>query len=604
MRSRISCILVLTVLANAAAPLPGGEAGAEPEYSLHEWGVFTVPRNEAWAQRDMRAEWADLPGFFYAMWPKEKLPYRGPVRKPVIFFHAEKPLGIRLGIRFAEGRPLVWWPATNMPALRNGPVQPDRLDFGLRLVHPDPDQAGQPHGCIPPEVPKGHWVETLRAVRAANHFSSPGSSRMAIRGPQAMLCDNFLYYDGLMKAPATPGAARDGARVVLTTRYTHACHDLLVLERDRDGLRIAKGWIETVAAGEQATAAEMGAALTGEAETAAIARLGDELAARLQKAGLNADEARSLVTLWEAGLFRRQGLLVCYRVPQETYEAWLPLTAEPAPKETVRVGLVVHEHLEPELDARVEALLKDLASEVFETRDAALKALRAYGGAAFPALEKHVADPDPEIAKSCRDLLAALDALPALKTEPDPKNRLSRGGARPGDESHVTLAPTAGPLRPDPERRLRRGAGARLRTPRVGRLPRPAQLGLGDARAARGMGDLPEVLPPRLARREPPLLRAGQQARRLAPRAQALPRGTEDPFRHGPAAGLVAGRGLARPRHRGGPAGHPAFPSWRRAPQPEGAQGRARNRSARSARRALDGDAPPRRLHRRVRSRG
>ena len=71
------------------------------------------------------------------------------------------------------------------------------------------------------------------------------------------------------------------------------------------------------------------------------------------------------------------------RIPQESYEAWLPLTATPAPEKTVRVGFVFHAHLEPELDEHVEQLIKQLGVEDYENRIQAQAALLRIGGAAF-----------------------------------------------------------------------------------------------------------------------------------------------------------------------------------------------------------------------------
>lgn len=234
----ISSLLFTTALLAAEAQ--------DAVYDLHEWGVFPIARNSAWAMSDMRAEWATFPDFFYRVWPKKRLPYFGPVTKPVVYFHAERLGPVQLTIKFAEGRPLVWWPATSQPA---------------------------------------------------------------------------------------------------------------------DGI----------------------------------------------------GEATALDKVWEQGLFKRDGLSVFYRVPQTTYDTWLPLAAVPVPRKIVRVGIVFHAHLEPDLDARVEALVTKLASENFEERQAAEHQIARIGGAAFPVLEKHFNDPDAEVARACHQIIAALDVVPALE---------------------------------------------------------------------------------------------------------------------------------------------------------------------------------------------
>jgi hypothetical protein len=150
-------------------------------------------------------------------------------------------------------------------------------------------------------------------------------------------------------------------------------------------------------------------------DEAGLKELAKELAKRLAAAGLNKDEADALVKVWEEGIFNQDGLTLFYRVPQAVYEKWLPLKAEPAPSKTVRVGLVLHRHLEPELDARVEALIKKLGSEKFEDRSEAEKALLKLGGAAFPMLDKGAKSEDTEIATHCRAILKELDARPLLE---------------------------------------------------------------------------------------------------------------------------------------------------------------------------------------------
>lgn len=362
-------LAVFAAAARAAEPAP-----AAPEYDLHEWGVFTVPRNEAWAQRDMKQEWAGFPEFFNRAWPSAKLPYRGPVRKPVIYLHAKEKVNVALTVRFAEGRPLVWWP----PAQDNL-NEPDRLHFSFALVAPDhPGQA-----VAPKEVPQGHWMETLRAAKSSMVYTNNGWSRMGTD----FVSEHFLYYDGLMKAPTTPKIRRDGETLEIEHAAGFFYEDLMAIERTGKGVRCGP-W--TRWAGGEPGERSVRVALA-QATDEDLTRLRKELVERLSKAGLNADEAEALVAVWHEALFKADGLTIFYRVPQTTYDAWLPLEAKPAPAKTVRVGVVVHEHMEPELDARVAALVKDLAAEAFEVRDKAQRELTALGGAAFPALEKAAA---------------------------------------------------------------------------------------------------------------------------------------------------------------------------------------------------------------------
>jgi len=402
--------LVLATLLGLSS-LCAAARGAEGPYDLHEWGVFKVSRNDAWAQRDMKEEWASFPKFFYRMWPERHLPWRGAVDKPVIFFHAEKAVKLQFTVTFATGKPLVWWPAASSPGEAGGlePVgQPNRIVWYVDL------QAQGQGFKASHEVPEGHWVQKLRAV-AASAIQTYGDASNRRGGDQQE--ESFVYYDGIFQAPAGPKVARGANALVFETNSDHAWLDVLVIDRREKETFVGKAWTAKIEAGKQSTKVELVSAGDAKGEKETIERLRRELTDRLSAAGLNKDEAESLVKVWDEGFFARPGLTLLYRVPQETYEKWLPLTANPAPKKCVRVGLVLHTSLEPELEATVETQIKKLADEKFEVRDAARKLLAQIGGAAFPQLEKHFSDPDVETAKTCRAIVEGLDTKPALNAK-------------------------------------------------------------------------------------------------------------------------------------------------------------------------------------------
>jgi hypothetical protein len=112
------------------------------------------------------------------------------------------------------------------------------------------------------------------------------------------------------------------------------------------------------------------------------------LLAQLKKTGLFADEAGSLVALWEKDLLQAEGLTLFYRFPQEEYDRQLPLTLTPRPEQLLRVGLAVHPHCEPDFAERVARLVRDLGSEEFTTRERAEAQLRALGRAAYGQLSR------------------------------------------------------------------------------------------------------------------------------------------------------------------------------------------------------------------------
>lgn len=409
MLSSLPLIVVLAVLSAS-----GSLTAEEPGYDLHEWGVFTVPRNAGWANLDMKAEWASLPKGFYARFPAVNLPYRGPVRKPVIYFHAAKPMKLSLNIRFANGVPIVWWPAAEHPNFESAVIAKDRdlLSFRPSLVNRAAGDGDSPAAAAAPrelKVPGGHWIETLRQVKASAVYCPSSHGRLGTSWDK----EDFIYYDGLMKSPPAPKVMRDGGAVVLEVPGDLVWHDVLAIEREGKKVRAAKawgGWNAVLDAKVRTVKIEMADATADD-----LVRLGKELAERLAGAGLNRDEADALVKVWKEGFFEADGLSVFYRVPQTTYDQWLPLEAKPAPRKTVRVGLVLHQRLEPELDDRVSTLIARLGAEAFEVREASFEELLRIGGAAFPQIEAATKGDDPEVANAARRILAALDARPALE---------------------------------------------------------------------------------------------------------------------------------------------------------------------------------------------
>lgn len=394
----------------------GGEGKPpELEYEIHEWGVFPVPRNAAWSNMDMRAEWASMPKSFYGILPDRELPYRGPVAKPVIYFHAKQPCRLNLTIRFAEGVPTVWWPAAEYPAIGEATKKDEvirEIRFAPWLVERDPKN--QSTAARPPRrlsVPGGHWVETLRQVKASEVFCSAGWNRKGISDGALWDAERFIYYDGLMKLSEVPRVAPDPNGYLLQVAGAEIWHDVMLIEREADTVRVSEnwgGWESALPTGEVRRVSITMRKSTDEE----LGTLAKDLISKLTQAGLNQDEATSMVEVWKEGLFKQEGLTLFYRVPQSTYDRWLPLKAEPAPSRIVRVGLVVHRHLEPELEARVKELIKQLGAESFDVRSSAKQRLLKIGGAAFPLIEAGTKSLDAEVSKSCQDILSELDARP------------------------------------------------------------------------------------------------------------------------------------------------------------------------------------------------
>ena len=98
-----------------------------------------------------------------------------------------------------------------------------------------------------------------------------------------------------------------------------------------------------------------------------------------------------------------------YRLPQATYDDWIPLHFRPAPKELKRIGLVVHKHLEPELAESVGRLIKELGDSEYEVRQNAEHQLREIGGAAIFYVRQATKSKNVETAARAGKLLEKLN---------------------------------------------------------------------------------------------------------------------------------------------------------------------------------------------------
>lgn len=385
------------------------------EYKLHEWGVFPIARDAAWAKQDMLAEWQTFPKFFRGNMPGRKLfspseidpPQIMTVRKPVVFIHNLNQTAIDMKVTFPKGRPVVWWPPAIEPASPAQAKATKHLRFkfvatgsiGKNLP------TGLPLQTIPyASVDADHWLNHLRDVECSRITVTGGKIP---RSPSNGFAEKFIYYDGVSHAPKSPIARREKDTVILQSTSDHDWHDVLVIERI-DGRARVSNWIDKLAAGTNETTISFTDITRNEAT--ARSSLQSQLLKRLTSAGLYKDEANALVKVWAPGLFEQDGLLLFYRAPQKTYDTWLPLELTPKPTNMVRVGLVVHSHLEPELESRVTKLIDKLASEDYQTRINADKNLRRIGGAAFKWIHLGAKSKDAEVAARCQGILKEYDA--------------------------------------------------------------------------------------------------------------------------------------------------------------------------------------------------
>jgi len=407
-------------LADKARAEPAAPGPVVKGLVVHEWGVFRVHDDIALANADMRAEWDGLPKFIYGQVKGRDFPKPWGdleiVDKPVLFFHCPQAVDVDLKVDFPGGIPAVWWPGTQTPAGNLGGLRPRvfsgpaggpdtlcrTLEWRLHLKEAPKNGKGAP-GLL--AVDSGHWVNTLRSVKADDVFAFVGGQGVGYER------EKFVYYDGLVPRAKWIGITVAGDKVSVKNRLNHPVFDLTVVDRRQSAhVRVARLARLDPRTGMQAL--EFKEADRTDWPAAGVRTL----LKQLQDAGLNEDEGQSLIDVWKQELLQADGVTLFYRLPQEEYERLLPLTLKPGAEKLVRVGLVQQPHCEPDLAERVARLVPDLGDDDFQTRERAQKRLADMGRAGFVHLRRlHDETKDVEIKKRLEQLLEKYEAERALR---------------------------------------------------------------------------------------------------------------------------------------------------------------------------------------------
>jgi hypothetical protein len=367
-------LIAATSVATAADPPAKGLA-------VHEWGVFRVSEDADFANAALRATWDGLPEFVYGHIKGRIVPQHWGAleerNRPIIFFHAQAPVHVRVKVDFPGGMAGVWYPATDKPSIFGEQKQPKvggSLEWNLGVK--ECPKGWRPKLPAPIAVPANHWIARLRQVKSDEIFAGYSPNPLDIER------EKFIYYDGLFPQGKWLSIKVDHQIVALTSRVKHPVFDITVVDRRGDKVRVGR-----------AAKLDAGATITEVAFTDADAsqfpsEAADTLVKQLVGVGLFEDEAKSLVDLWKREMFETPGLSLFYRLPPEEYDARLPLTITPKAEAMVRVGLIHHGHLEPDFADRILELVKQLDAAKFAERDAAMKKLLAIGPAALVQVQR------------------------------------------------------------------------------------------------------------------------------------------------------------------------------------------------------------------------
>jgi hypothetical protein len=392
----------------AEAPVKG--------FFVHEWGVWRLHDDLGFANADMRCEWDGLPQFVYGQTTTRDFPRHWDrplmsVTKPVLYFHAPRPMATEVRVQFPTGVPAVWWPATADPAhsttrgqfgKEESPVRPVKALAWKLHLQSAPWAPGQPRPLK--ELSKPHWMEALRDVECDDVYAPVGERGSGLER------EKFVYYDGLLPRPKALSINATRTRATVKNEATFPVFDVWVVDRrDADRPRVAR--LPRLDAGE-AKEVELAAAKEARwADDAAKALTG-----QLKGAGLNEDEAGALTKVFAADFFNSAGVTLFYRLPQEEYDRLIPLTVTPRPEKVVRVGLIQQVPFEPELAERVARLVKQLDDDDFHKREAAQKELEALGPVALGYLRRlapKVFAPEPK--RRIDELLEKIESERTIK---------------------------------------------------------------------------------------------------------------------------------------------------------------------------------------------
>lgn len=352
-------------------------------YIAHEWGTFTSVQGAEGVQ----LSWnpliaADLPSFVLSTDnPTGKLTAaqitltraltkanaagrfgfepRQRMETPVIYFYADTPQKVDVGVRFNEGRITEWYPqvSESKSAAKGEPNSHTMKWSGVEIL-PGLDVSK----LLPMDSKPSHYFPAREADAAPLRLKSPQGE---------VQHEKMLFYRGIGGFAAPLNVTLNGdARIVAKVT--------------EDGVKLPSAFLYIVR-GDKALLQPLGAIASGdeplvinfdfnEAEPLAEVRkeFGKQLQAAIVAGGLYEKEAAAMVKTWDDAWFAEQGMRVLYTLPQTWSDKVLPLTFSPAPREVKRVFVGRAEMFTP---AQEWALLKEIVH--FASTDEAGKAKAA-----------------------------------------------------------------------------------------------------------------------------------------------------------------------------------------------------------------------------------
>ncbi|MFT5239246.1 MAG: hypothetical protein ACI9OU_000737 [Candidatus Promineifilaceae bacterium] len=363
---------------------------------VHEWGASRFLQNADNKLIESAPEKNDDLPSWVRQW--SVIPLAGHTEllvRPIICFYAERPVTLTVSLVSRTGILTQWWPdVTNvapprpppgdLPVWRGG----GRLSWLNTLINPFSDQ----------ELLAAPENSTWSAARDAD------AAVVTVNGSS----EKFLYYGGVLRGlPLVNVDVADGAVKLKNT----ATYD------------IASLWVVSIRNGHMRhhVLSPMGAAETALLDVAvtdsdplvssAAPLMAFALREALEEAGLFPREAETLEGLWHEELFATDGLRIIYMRPRKRVDATVQLAISPAMPSLVRAFFTTIECMSPMGGQDVLGYIEQLASESFEAREAAQRALLQNAPLWRDVLEeaRDSAD-DPEVQSRLEQILSPPDA--------------------------------------------------------------------------------------------------------------------------------------------------------------------------------------------------
>ena len=135
----------------------------------------------------------------------------------------------------------------------------------------------------------------------------------------------------------------------------------------------------------------------------------DTLARRLLGQGLRDEAVQNLIRQYGQALFEPGELVVLAHLSREAIDDAILLEVFPPPRKTVRTALLVVHGVDPRLQDRAKAFVKQLGDDSYKVRETAEARLLELGPVSVPSLEDALKDKDMEIAFRAERLLLRLN---------------------------------------------------------------------------------------------------------------------------------------------------------------------------------------------------